>query len=58
MATTGTTIQKEIERLTKAKFDIKDAIINKGGVISERDTIDKYAAAIDKISVGGGVQLM
>ena len=33
MATTGTTIQKEIERLTKAKSDIKTAIINKGGTI-------------------------
>ena len=54
MATTGTTIQKEIERLTKAKSDIKTAIINKGGVVSEYDNIDKYAAAIDKISVGGG----
>ena len=54
MATTGTTIQTEIERLTKAKFDIKTAIINKGGVVSEYDTIDKYAAAIDGISAGGG----
>ena len=27
------TIQTEIERLTKAKFDIKTAIINKGGTI-------------------------
>ena len=53
MATTGTTIQKEIERLTKAKSDIKTAIINKGGTISDTATIDKYAAAIDGISVGG-----
>ena len=52
MATTGTTIQKEIERLTKAKSDIKTAIINKGGTISDTATIDKYAAAIDGISAG------
>ena len=54
----ASTIQTEIERLKKAKSDIKTAIINKGGVVSEYDTIDKYAAAIDGISVGGGVQLM
>lgn len=54
MASTGTTIQTEIERLKKAKSDIKTAIINKGGIVSEYDTIDKYAAAIDGISVGGG----
>ena len=54
MASTGTTIQTEIERLNKAKSDIKTAIINKGGTISDTATIDKYAAAIDGISTGGG----
>ena len=54
MTNTGTTIQTEIERLTKAKSDIKTAIINKGGTISDTATIDKYAAAIDGISAGGG----
>ena len=58
MATTGTTIQTEIERLTKAKSDIKTAIINKGGTISDTATIDKYAAAIDGISTGGGVPIV
>ena len=52
----ASTIQTEINRLKKAKSDIKTAIINKGGVVSEYDTIDKYAAAIDGISAGGGVQ--
>ena len=42
------------DALAKAKADIKTAIINKGGAVSEYDTIDKYAAAIDGISVGGG----
>ena len=52
MASTGTTIQTEIDRLKKAKADIKTAIINKGGIISDTATIDTYASAIDGISVG------
>lgn len=51
------TIQTEIERLTKAKSDIKTAIINKGGTISDTATIDTYASAIDGISGGGGKKL-
>ena len=58
MASTGTTIQKEIERLKKAKADIKTAIINKGGTISDTATIDTYASAIDGISTGGGVPIV
>ena len=54
MASTGTTIQTEINRLNKAKSDIKTAIINKGGTISDTATIDTYASAIDGISTGGG----
>lgn len=54
MASTGTTIQTEINRLKKAKSDIKTAIINKGGTISDTATIDTYASAIDGISTGGG----
>ena len=57
MASTGTTIQTEIERLKKAKSDIKTAIINKGGTISDTATIDTYASAIDGISTGGGVPI-
>ena len=53
MASTGTTIQTEIDRLKKAKSDIKTAIINKGGTISDTATIDTYASAIDGISTGG-----
>ena len=52
MASTGT-IQTEIDRLKKAKSDIKTAIINKGGTISDTATIDTYASAIDGISTGG-----
>lgn len=54
MASTGTTIQTEIDRLKRAKSDIKTAIINKGGTISDTATIDTYASAIDGISTGGG----
>lgn len=54
MASTGTTIQTEIDRLKKAKSDIKTAITNKGGTISDTATIDTYASAIDGISTGGG----
>ena len=57
MASTGT-IQTEIERLEKAKADIKTAIINKGGTISDTATIDTYASAIDGISTGGGVPVV
>lgn len=57
MASTGTTIQTEIDRLKKAKSDIKTAIISKGGTISDTATIDTYASAIDGISTGGGVPI-
>ena len=57
MASTGTTIQTEIDRLKKAKADIKTAITNKGGTISDTATIDTYASAIDGISTGGGVPI-
>ena len=58
MASTGTTIQTEIDRRKKAKADIKTAITNKGGTISDTATIDTYASAIDGISTGGGVQVV
>ena len=54
----ASTIQTEIDRLKKAKADIKTAIINKGGTISDTATIDTYASAIDGISVGGGVPIV
>ena len=58
MTSTGTTIQTEIDRLKKAKADIKTAIINKGGTISDTATIDTYTSAIDGISTGGGVPIV
>ena len=54
----ASTIQTEIDRLKKAKADIKAAIINKGGTISDTATIDTYSSAIDGISVGGGVPIV
>ena len=58
MASTGTTIQTEINRLKKAKSYIKTAIINKVGNIYDTATIDTYASAIDGISTGGGVPIV
>ena len=54
----ASTIQTEIERLEKAKSDIKTAIINKGGTISDTATIDTYASAINGISTGGRVPIV
>lgn len=48
-----TPIANQIERLNKAKADIKASIINKGGTISDTALIDTYASAIDGISTGG-----
>ena len=53
-----TILHHEIDRLKKAKSDIKTAIINKGGTISDTATIDTYASAIDGISTGGGVPIV
>ena len=56
MATTGTTIQKEIERLKKAKADIKASIIAKGGIVPDTALIGDYADIIrgfeDMFNVG------
>ena len=41
----ASTIQTEIDRLKKAKADIKTAIINKGGTISDTATIDTEVGA-------------
>ena len=54
----ASTIQTEIERLKKAKSDIKTAIINKGGTISDTATIDTYASAIVGITTGGRVPIV
>lgn len=48
-----TPIANQIERLNKAKADIKASIINKGGTVSDTALIDTYASAIDGISTGG-----
>lgn len=49
-------IASEIERLQGAKADIKSAIESKGVTVGD-GTIDTYAAKIDEISGGGGVEL-
>lgn len=50
----STTIQTEIQRIQKAKSDIKSAIVAKGGIISDAATLDTYADAISSLNVGGG----
>ena len=56
MASTGTTIQTEIERLNKAKADIKASIIAKGGIVPDTALIGDYADIIrgfeDMFNVG------
>lgn len=49
MASTGTTIQTEIERLKKAKADIKASIISKGGIVSDTALIGDYADIIKNL---------
>lgn len=48
-----TPIANQIERLNKAKSDIKASIIAKGGIVPDTATIDTYASVIDGISTGG-----
>ena len=48
-----TLIANQIERLNKAKADIKASIIAKGGIVPDTALIDTYASAIDGISAGG-----
>ena len=49
MASTGTTIQKQIERLKKAKSDIKASIIAKGGIVPDTALIGDYADIIKNL---------
>ena len=49
MASTGTTIQTEIERLNKAKADIKASIIAKGGIVPDTALIGDYADIIKNL---------
>ena len=49
MASTGTTIQKQIERLKKAKSDIKASIIDKGGIVPDTALIGDYADIIKNL---------
>lgn len=46
-------IATEVERLERAKSDLKTAIINKGVEVSDTDTLDTYASKVDSISAGG-----
>ena len=47
-------IAKNLERIKKAKYAIRNAAVAKGAVISETARIDEYAPAIAKISTSGG----
>lgn len=48
------TISENIQRINKAKTDIKNAIIAKGGSVADADKIDAYAQAIEALPSGGG----
>lgn len=48
------TISENIQRINKAKSDIKNAIIAKGGSVADNDKIDTYATAIEALPSGGG----
>jgi hypothetical protein len=48
------TISENISRINKAKTDIKNAIIAKGGSVADSDKIDTYATAIEALPSGGG----
>lgn len=51
------TISENIQRINKAKTDIKNAIIAKGGSVADADKIDAYAQAIEALPSGGGTEL-
>jgi hypothetical protein len=51
------TISENISRINKAKTDIKNAIIAKGGSVADADKIDTYAQAIEALPSGGGTEL-
>ena len=46
-------IQTEITRIINAKADIRTAINNKGGNVSDTALIDTFASAINGLSTGG-----
>ena len=47
-------IETEITRIANAKTDIRTAINNKGGTVSDTALIDTYASAINNLSTEGG----
>lgn len=49
-------IASEINRLQQAKSDLAASITNKGVTVPAATTIDGYAALVDQIQGGGGLQ--
>ena len=47
-------IQTQIDRLNKAKSDLKTSITNKGVAVSDDALISDYPALVDSIQTGGG----
>ena len=47
-------IKDQIQRLSDAKSAIKTSIENKGVIVDDSATLDKYPSLIDSIEVGGG----
>ena len=47
-------VQTQIDRLNKAKSDLKTSITNKGVAVSDDALISDYPALVDSIQTGGG----
>ena len=51
----GTSAEK-LNKLKTTKDEIREAINNKGGILTESNAFSEYATAIDNIQTGGGVK--
>lgn len=51
------TISEQLTALANIKADIKQAIIDKGGTVSDSDAFSTYADKIDGISGGGKIDV-
>lgn len=47
----------KLNRILQSKSDIKDAIIEKGGVVNDSTPLKDYAQAIKDLPSGGGLDL-
>ena len=52
------TIAEKLNKILQSKEEIRIAINNKGGTITESDKFSDYATAIDNLVGGGSVDLL